>query len=168
MKRNRILLWITIGLLILNLAAMSFFWIRKPVRIGPRNEGRNNPEMRPQNFEHRMARHLNLDQAQIEEYHALMIDHMKKIDSIHESIKQKKWQIHQQLLSAEPDSNYINILVDSIGNLSATFEKLNYDHFIQLKGILNDNQLDNFKKLINGLPYHDDEHPHRHQGERRK
>lgn len=163
---NRVLLLIAIILLSSNLIILSFIWFKSTTTIEqPAKEIINRPGRN--NFEHRIASELNLSSEQFDRYHELKKVHMVRIRSLRDSIKQNKWLIHQELMSKNPDINYINQLSDSIGQLNAEFEKINYSHFYKLRKGLNEEQLVKYKNMLDKLPYgkrnHDNTQKHRNR-----
>lgn len=166
MKRNQIILSLAIVLLVLNLVGITAFYLKKPTKIYRHKRTERSVEERHQKFESRMAKKLNLNAEQLEEFRNLKQQHMLKIQPLKDSIRQHKWLIHQELFNELPDTLYINALSDSIGKMNAAFEKLNYAHFIQLKKILNQDQLDSFKQVLDDLPYKQNRHHERSKRDR--
>jgi len=162
-KRNQILLWVAIILLSVNLAMVTAIWIKGKSNFKNKERSEHFKDGNLDNFENRMAMELNLNASQIEKIHELKKNHWKKMQPLRDSIQQKKWLIHQELMSKLPDTNYINLLSDTIGQLNADFEKLNYNHLYLLKEQLNEEQLASFKKVIECLPYGQDRHHERQQ-----
>ncbi len=160
-KSNRFLLWMAILLLSGNLIILSLMWFKEPINNvhHPIKEMINRQNRN--NFECRFADELKLNPQQTAKYHKLMKQHMASMKVLRDSIRQKKWLIHQELVKENSDINYINELSDSIGQLNAEFEKLNYSHFFELKNELSNEQLDKFRVLLEKLPY-----GHRHHDTR--
>jgi len=151
-KINRLLLLITILLLSGNLVMLSFIWLKKPIlNEQPIKENINRPSRN--NFEHRIANELQLSPKQIDTYHVLKEAYMIKIRNLLDSIKQNKWLIHQELMKESPNINFINQISDSIGQLNAEFEKINYYHLFKLREGLNEEQLEKYENLLKQLPY---------------
>lgn len=162
-KRNRILLWVAIILLLSNLAILILIWL-KPPAINENIKSEKKYESRTKkSFEQRIATELNLNQQQINEYHELKKTHFFQMRIIKDSINHNKTLIHKELNKNIPDINYIYKLSDSIGMLNAEFEKLNYLHFYELKEKLSEDQLVSFKKLMENLQHGQDSHRKRYK-----
>jgi hypothetical protein len=152
-KRNRILMWVAIILLSGNIAMVSAILINGKSKYKNNYKSERYRDGKRGEFESRMANELKLDANQIEKYKELKKAHKLKMIPLQDSIKKTKWMIHQEILKEEVDRNYINQLSDSIGQLNAQFEKLNYNHFLELKEQLREDQLGDFKKFMECLPY---------------
>ncbi len=143
-------MWVAIVLLSGNLFILSLMWFKAPINnLQPTKEMQN--PLNRHKFEHRIADELQLSPQQIEQYRELRVLHRGRIRALRDSIRQKKWLIHQELAKDKTDMGYINELSDSIGQLNAKFEKLNYKHFFELKNELNNDQLDRFNILLEQL-----------------
>lgn len=162
-KRNRILLWVAIILLFSNLAILSLIWLKPTVVKNDIRSERKYNFRNKQNFEERIANELNLNEQQIKEYRDLKRNHFSLMRNIKDSINRNKTLIHKELNKNNPDINYINRLSDSIGLLNAEFEKLNYNHIYALKETLSEEQLANFKKLMENLHQGQDSHRKQHK-----
>lgn len=164
-KRNRILMWVAIILLSGNIAMVSAILINGKSKSNNNYKSERYRDGKRGDFELRMANELKLDANQIEKYKELKKAHKLKMIPLQDSIKKTKWMIHQELMKENVDRNYINQLSDSIGLLNAEFEKLNYNHFLELKEQLKAEQLGNFKEFMECLPYGRDPHKKRMGGE---
>ncbi|MBI9069773.1 MAG: periplasmic heavy metal sensor [Salinivirgaceae bacterium] len=165
-KRNRILTWTVIVLLITNLGIIGTIWYqsidyKKNVNLDTRNRRneRNNGKF--------LIDELNLNNEQINYYKQSKSKHYTDIQVVTDSIRSYKRKIHDELFKKDPDTQYIQHLTDSIGRLNAEFEKLNYAHFLELKEFLNKEQLMQLKEIMNNKSFTGDRHKHRHRNNKR-
>ncbi len=161
-KRNKILLIVAIVLLLANLSMLTLNWIKKPICKEDFRKERMH-KMGHSNFSDKISSELNLTPEQHKKYKELKTIHFQYIHTVRDSIQKNKNLIHEELMKQEPNIDYINQLSDSIGVLNAEFEKLNYNHFFELKKQLTPEQQDKFKLLIKKLPHGKDAHKKRYK-----
>lgn len=160
--RNKILLIIAIILLTANLGLLVFNYVKKPITKECLKKERMYMKGK-HSFDDKIATELNLNAEQIEHYKTIKEAHFKNIRTLRDSIRQCKYNIHQELMKQEPNLDYINQLSDSIGALNAQFEKRNYKHFYDLQQNLTLEQKEKFKLILKDLPYHKSGHKHKYK-----
>jgi protein CpxP len=134
MNRNKFFVIIIFGLLISNIFMIAFFFMNKhEEHSGPRKI---------------IAERLHFDQSQITQYDRLISEHRKNIaEQEHKEIDLK--MSYYALLNKSNTSKIADSLLQEIGKVSMNKEKINFNHFQDIKKICRPNQLQNFNNLIN-------------------
>lgn len=152
-QQNKILVITVIILLIANLATISTVWftknqIQKNDKTELKNDNKRKQGQRQRRSVNDAFRQLNLndEQALIIKHHRQ--NHFKSIRSIKDSIRTTKRAIHTELFKEKPDTAYIFEKAELIGKFNAHLEQLNYEHFMQLKDKLNEEQRARLKQLM--------------------
>lgn len=89
---------------------------------------------------------LKLDQSQLKQYESLIDIHRKRVKERDLKIMDLKNKLYVNLKN-NIDSNHINILIDSIAKAQAEIEHIHYYHFVDIKSLCNENQLNDFNQL---------------------
>lgn len=150
-KQNKLLIIIVILLLAVNVGTISTIWLSKSKQT---NERTYKKKFIKSKYKHKHKSHnyfveeLNLSEEQKGFYIKLKKEHFSEMHTLRDSIRLCKKSINKELFNVNPDKAYINELADSIGKMNARFERANYKHFLEIKSILSDEQLEKFKHLI--------------------
>ncbi|MGB1017573.1 MAG: hypothetical protein ACPGVH_00760 [Chitinophagales bacterium] len=91
---------------------------------------------------------LNFNEAQVVLFTEEIKKHRKQIQEIETKIKQEKQKLYNTLISESPDKDSF---IHTISLLQADIESAHYNHFLNIKAICKDNQLDEFEKLTKEL-----------------
>ena len=134
MNRNTFYVIIILGLLISNVLLISFFFFNKhDENSGPRKI---------------IIERLHFDQSQLTQYDRLISDHRRNIaEQEHHEIDLKTR--YYVLLNQSNTSKIADSLVQEIGKVSMNKEKINFNHFQDIKKICHPNQVQDFNNLIN-------------------
>jgi len=153
-KRNRLLIWTALILLVANLISLSVIWFEKcdvpPLKTDFK---RNKSVVKNDHRGTFLVRELNLDTIQANLYFEERNLHHKRMHQIMDKIQKDRQLLYQEVFANQPDSQAINSIIDSIGYLNGAIEKLNYTHFETIKQILNQKQEEKFKEILNDAPY---------------
>lgn len=149
-KQNKFLKIAVIILLLANLGTVATVWLTKPTPLKQKRKLTKEKTCKQNDSKkrHYIIEKLDLSDEQIDIYKKSKREHFKRMQLLKDSIHLKKELIHEEMFKQTPDTLLIKQLSDSIGQLNAKFEKHNYQHFLEIKNILDDNQRDKFKLLI--------------------
>ncbi|MEZ4850475.1 MAG: hypothetical protein R3B93_18060 [Bacteroidia bacterium] len=141
MNQLKLYKYATWGLLFLNIAVLTFFLLTKP---HPR------PHQSPDGFQSEVVEILNLNSQQAATFKELAQEHNQKMESINEQQKNLLPPYFESLSDLS-----INIDRDSILNDFQQLERkkieVTFQHFQDLKSILDEEQLPYFDRLIGRL-----------------
>lgn len=159
-KKYNLLVWFTIFLLAMNLIVVSVIWFRPPLLPEKKEYRRGEPT-----FLHKgvLIEELKLDSTQINFYKQSRKEHYRNMRKLKNDINNYKRLIHKEIFSQSPDTIKIYEWSDSIGKLNSKFETNNYQHFIELKSSLNEEQIIRLKQLMDESLRIDHNERHRSQ-----
>lgn len=147
-RKNTVLLWTALFLLVLNLTTIGTIWIEK--RMETKNTSKKRNDFRHHHKEI-LINELHLNDSQIEFYHNSRTVHWSKLKAIKKHINESKGIIHNEIFSANPDTQRIFSLIDSIGYYNSEIERNNYLHFLELKSQLDSNQMEKFHEIMDNM-----------------
>lgn len=166
-RRNKILFWTALVLLITNLGIIGTVWYQS-INYKKNKQFDHRDRRSERNKGNFLVEELDLNKEQIKLFKDSKLKHYSNIQVITDSIHSYKRKIHEELFKTNPDTLYIHQLADTIGHLNAQFEKLNYAHFLELKEFLNNEQLLKLKKIMNDKTFTGDRHNHHYRKNKRK
>ncbi|HCC30909.1 MAG TPA: hypothetical protein DEQ03_12815 [Marinilabiliales bacterium] len=144
-KKYRVLIWVSLLLLVVNLVTLATIWFRPPIPPAITEPVR---ESRAKFQRGALVKELQLNTEQAEFYQTSRKKHFKEMRKLKHEIGRTKILIHEEIFSENPDTTKINQWIDSIGVLNIQFERNNYRHFLQPKTHLDEKQIDRFKQLM--------------------
>jgi Spy/CpxP family protein refolding chaperone len=123
-------------------------------------------------FEHYIQRRLNLDEAQSQQYQALMRETRRNQRAIIHEMDRKRDSLMQEIASENSDTTTMNRLAGEIGNLHARLKHNTIEHFQKLRSICTPEQRPALNELIRGMaerqmPQHRRSRPHGGRGRNR-
>jgi hypothetical protein len=126
-----------IGLLVINMLLIGyvFFTKNKP----PRHEG-------PKKI---IAERLHFDAQQINEYNKLIEIHQEKITEKDSQIRLAKNELYGCINSN--NGTLKDSLENRLGQLQIEIEKIHYNHFLDIKKLCRENQLNDFNALLKDM-----------------
>ena len=127
-----------VGLLMLNLATISFLFFNNP--------NRNRPE--PQKI---IIEKLHFDQQQQEQYKQLIHWHRTQIDGLENKIKDTKNKLYQQLQKPETNLKTNDSLITALSEYQKEIENTHFKHFLSIKKLCKKEQLADFDNLTEEL-----------------
>ncbi len=132
MTKNRFYIFMIVGLLISNLLLVIFILKQKP----PHHSGLRNL----------IIERLHFDEKQIQEYDILIQQHRIQIRQKEHELMDMKTQYY--LLLKNKNQKKEDSLVQLIGKMSMETEKINFQHFQDIRKICHPDQLQDFDHLI--------------------
>lgn len=131
MERNKLLTLAVIGLLLLNMATLGFLVFRKPPH--DKRPERGGPTKI-------IVERLKLDEAQQKKHRELAKVHHEAFVKL----KEKSQELHHDYYALLTTDNVNNAQADSLSNLIAAnqneIDRLNFNHFMDIKAICNPEQ----------------------------
>ena len=94
---------------------------------------------------HRLIEQLNFDESQVAEFEQLIEKHRDKVKALDAQMSNTKQAIFEQLREAQPlvqDSLY-----QQMGSLQIEVEKAHFQHFLAVKALCREDQLEDFEEL---------------------
>lgn len=144
MSKIKLLTIAIIGLLLINLATLSFLFLQQPLH----------PTIREGGFAHEGPKkiiidNLHFDKEQVKQYEAIIQEHRTALRELESQIMETKRKLYTTL-TAEPVIQ-IDSFKNRISELQEQIENLHYNHFAQIKKICRLNQLVYFNALAKDL-----------------
>ena len=156
MNKNKFYIIIIVGLLLSNLALI--FFMKTPKRSdGDRQIG---PKVI-------IIERLNFDENQKAAYLELVEEHIKYSRNLRQEIRGVKNQLFSQLNKTE-NGDLKDSLINEISKKTKAIEKGNYNHFLDIKKLCNESQINDFEELTKDLTKLFDRKPPKGRGKRRK
>ena len=121
-------------LVILNMTLVFIMITNGKGNVGPKNE---------------IIKKLNFDKAQINSYEILVTKHSLEVKTNRIKIKEIKNQLFNLL--KEDDYSEKRTLIDNLQKLSLEVEHLNFSHFIDIKKLCREEQMEDFYNLTDEL-----------------
>ncbi|MFT4969093.1 MAG: protein CpxP [Chitinophagales bacterium] len=124
-------------MLCLNLALLAFIFFGRHPRRG--HEG---PKAQ-------IIERLEFDQEQIDAYEVLIKEHQLEVQKLNEYINGLKSELYEYL--SQEDQEMSDSILQLIGEKKMQKEQLHFTHFLDLKNLCNENQMDLFTLLEKDL-----------------
>lgn len=131
----------TWSLLFLNIAVLAFFILTKPKPL---------PRPTSKDFQAEVIEILRLNRQQVSTFKALAETHNQKMSSINEQQQKLLPPYFESLTDLSKDIDEDNIL-NQFQQLEREKIAVTYQHFQEIKSILDEEQLPHFEELIGGL-----------------
>ena len=135
MTKTKFLTVLSLVLLLINLFLIAWMAYHKPPHP-PSGEG-------PKDY---IIAQLGLDEHQIDRYETLIAAHREQQQVLNQSIQNTRQKIYE-LLTKEERNNEEEVLIVKLGELKAQVERLNWEHFSDLKAICTAEQQAKFEQL---------------------
>ncbi|MCD4692409.1 MAG: periplasmic heavy metal sensor [Calditrichales bacterium] len=148
-KKNRIMQWTIIVLLIMNIITIALLWFsqfKKPKPFPP--AGTQESLIEGARF---LKMELNLSEIQIQQFIDSRNRHAEISKKTHNKIHQFKKQILDESFKSVPDSIKIQALSNEIGKQQAEFERNLAMHFFELKSYCDPEQREKLKALFQDM-----------------
>lgn len=136
---------IIIGLIVLNVGVVTFFLLNKPIRHhkGPKSQ---------------IINKLSLDEKQIVKFEKLIESHRKKTHLIRQKVQTAKKEVYKNILNDDGDKDS---LLNELGKKLIAVDKHNIEHLMDVKSILNKEQMPVFKEFLDHIDRFFQPHPPR-------
>lgn len=158
--------WLLILLVVCNLGLIMTIWIKphsgepggrfEEHEHGHDRGGRRGMHRGPINFD----RELNLTDAQRKQFDELRIAHEQRIDSIKQIAGRVREQFFDNLNAEAPDQAKLMALDAQLGDYHRQIELMTFNHFREVRALLDEQQKALFDKYIKGALKHMPEQPH--------
>jgi hypothetical protein len=135
MNKTRFLTLMVVALVLLNLATIAFFAVRRP----PKPEG-------PRRI---VIEKLHFDDRQVAEYEKMIARHRVAVEAEETQIRDAKQELYSQLSS--DDLSKKDSLIGRIGALHEDMERIHFDHFKEIKSLCTGEQIAQFNNLAKEL-----------------
>ncbi|OEK07594.1 hypothetical protein A8C32_17510 [Flavivirga aquatica] len=139
MQKNTLLYILLIFLIVVN----GFFLYNY---MGSTSSEKGKRPPRPMDF---IVKELQFDGSQLKEFRELNADHHQKMRHISHGIKRLKDALFNRLSDAVIDREVIDSITTLIGEKEIEKEKMTFYHFKSIQEICNEDQKEEFKKIIN-------------------
>ena len=143
MNKKKLLIGAVVVLLFLNLFLIGSMFLKNNHRHFPHKmRGRDEPK-------NRIIEILSFDQKQIVEYESLILVHRVQIEKYDEKIKKLKSKLYENLKTERFELK--DSIINEINIIQKKIEILHFNHFVDIKNICNENQMDDFNNLSEKL-----------------
>ncbi|HPI37450.1 MAG TPA: periplasmic heavy metal sensor [Ignavibacteriaceae bacterium] len=143
LTKQKTLIWIIVILIALNLTTLALLWFGKPgMPLIP------NPPGPPPNMENFLKQEMKLTEEQEESFKEIRSEHQAAIHDFNQKINEKRGELRNESFKSEPDTALIEKTVNEIGELNTEFERYMFEHFLSLRKILTEEQIDKFSQLL--------------------
>ncbi len=142
MKKTNFLKLTLIGLLLLNLSTLSFIFFK--YNKSDENRKSNKPDQL-------IINKLEFNNKQENSYKILIQKHRQQINIIQETILNYKNNLYKKLKNNSSSKDQIDSLITKINEQQKNIELINYNHFLDIKGICSQKQIPAYNELVNEL-----------------
>ncbi len=144
--KNRFTFWMILILLLCNIAAVIMILTdKKGPRSGPPRRDRSGHNERTLGL---LQQELGFTDQQIEQYDLLRQAHAQQTESIIHELQQLKKSMMDEILTGNPDFDRVQQTSKRIGELQAEVEEITFVHFLDLKELCGEEQVQQLKELI--------------------
>lgn len=140
MNKNKLQLFIIVGLLISNVLMAAALVLGRPSHRDPQG---------PKNA---IINKLHFDQNQVLKYEQFIDKHRKMVKEKEAELNEGKRMLYSQLL-AENNSTIVDSLIANIARTHAQLETIHYNHFLEIKGLCNSTQKQYYEHLTKELEH---------------
>ncbi len=141
--RNR-MNWLVMALIAIKILSISALWVSQSKKQGPpAHQGKNGIVF--------LKKELDLNPEQVSQISALRADHFKEIEALHKAAREKRRAMFKEINSSQPDSILLVRYAAEIGSSQAAIEETTIIHFLHIKSILTEKQLNQFQQVVDKL-----------------
>jgi hypothetical protein len=128
-KKNRLLFWLLIFLVIMNITAVATYFIYRQNLL--ENEGCEKPE-----GDCTLRNELGLSPVQAEKITVINTNYREIAEPVVEAIKEKRSMILDELSKAVPDTNLLYAMAHDLSELQTLMQRANIRQYLALKTIV--------------------------------
>ncbi|MCX6245295.1 MAG: periplasmic heavy metal sensor [Bacteroidetes bacterium] len=139
MKRKGLIIFVIVFLVVLNLGTLTFMWINRPGGQSPSNH---------RDVSAYLKKELLLTEPQQEEYTQLRAQHQQEMQNLQNQDRALHKKFFDLLQVSPPDSFAAESVADSIATLRKKMEILTFNHFIDFRKILKQEQQRKFDTIF--------------------
>ena len=140
MNKNKLQLFIIVGLLISNVLLAAALILGRP------------PHRDPQGPKNAIISKLHFDKNQVLKYEQFIDNHRKMVTEKETELNEGKKVLYSQLL-AENNKEIVDSLIANIARTHAQLEQIHYNHFLEIKGLCSPAQKQYFEALSKELQH---------------
>ena len=140
MNKNKFLWIVCIGLLLSNILLIGFILMKKPLHRRGGGPGKI------------IIERLNFDENQTKKFRKLIHEHQAGMKESREKIFRAKNALYHSL-TEESKQQTKDSLIGIISEGQKKIENLHYNHFLDIKNLCREDQMDNFEKLSSELAH---------------
>jgi len=158
-RKERLLFWCVIVLMLLNVVLVASFWLRKPPFPPPGPGGQHGGARI-------MEEQLQLSNEQVQEFEQIRQEHFTRADPLDERVHEIRMALLDEIFTNEPNEATIAALCAEIGQTQNQFDNALFNHFRDLKDVCQDQQVTGLKHMLatllenRRLPLPDPRQPH--------
>jgi Spy/CpxP family protein refolding chaperone len=141
LKKNKMIGWLVLLLVLLNTATLTKLWLDKGQR-GPRG-GRGGSE-------DLLTKELALNKNQLQQIESLRKSHFQTMEVFRSEQHKTRKSLHEQWQEENAEGE-VNILSSKIGDLQKSMEVQTYKHFSSIRKLLTDEQKLKFDTIIHDV-----------------
>ena len=144
--KNKLVFWIVIVLIVLNVLLLSTVWIghaKRPPRGGPGRGALGGMRI--------MEDVLGLNREQVEAFEQIRKQHFERTRLLNERRLAVRIDLVNELFVAEPDREKINRLLSELKGVQGEFDQKLFQHFGELRDQCTDEQKSELKSMLIGL-----------------
>lgn len=142
--KNKMLFWCVVVLVLLNVATLGSFWLKKPP-LPPAGSGQGADGQRI------MEERLGLSDEQATEFKRLREEHFMRTRPLQEKMHRIRLHLLDEIFAPEPDETLIEELFTELGEKQTEFERNLYTHFQEMKDVCTPEQMHELRIMLRGL-----------------
>jgi Spy/CpxP family protein refolding chaperone len=142
-RQNAVRAWLILGLVVLNLVALSIIWMQTSQRQAPPGQ-----PSRPSESIALLQRVLALDARQVARAESIMTSRRELSKDANERAVEIKRQMAEELFNDVPDTALARKMAGQIGELQSTIEMIRFQHFLSLVAVCTPEQRAKLKPIL--------------------
>ena len=140
-RKEKLLFWCVIVLILLNVTVVATFWVKRPP-LGPPPGPGGQPGGRI------MEEQLQLSEEQISQFEQIRNDHFQDTIPLQDKMHKLRLDLVEEVFVAEPNKTTIETLTTEIGLVQRQFERQLFHHFSELRNACTDPQMTTLKRML--------------------
>ncbi|MCF7955963.1 MAG: periplasmic heavy metal sensor [Phycisphaerae bacterium] len=136
--KNKVLFWCVIVLILLNMASLGSFWIKKRPHGPPPMPGGQKV----------MEERLDLSDQQVQQFEQIRDDHFSQTIPLQEEMHKLRLELLEEIFVTTPEEAKIQEILKKLEQRSGQFEVSLLQHFQQLKNVCDQKQTEALKLML--------------------
>lgn len=125
LHKNKLLTWLVLVLVVVNIGSMIFIWMGKPKHD-------KNIQGSPKEF---LSRELKFDEKQQDQYEKLVVEHRDQANDIRRKIKEEKEKMYGLLKNSVLTESLKKSAVDKVAKSTKELDLITLNHFEKVRNI---------------------------------
>ena len=125
LHKNKLLTWLVLVLVVVNIGSMAFIWMGKPKLENP-------IEGSPKEF---LSRELKFDEKQQVQFEKLVVEHRDQANDVRKKIKEEKEEMYGLLQNPELTDSLKNSAVEKVAGATKELDLITLNHFEKVRNI---------------------------------